>query len=171
MLVRCSAPRLRAGERLQVQGAILASATSPLLPPGLREPPPAPDSPSSCPNPMRAVRITARVRVQGSGLLASRELTRLLWSPQTSPPFLAHAHSSRGGTCRPRWAGGQRMAKVVNARTLPSDWVGIPGGKIGHYFFLSTSSPSKPTDSSSTFFSAFVGAPSLYFQGSLWGKD
>lgn len=173
MLVRCSAPRLRAGEPLQVQGAILASATSPLLPPGLREGPPLPDPPSSCPKLLRTVRIAARVRVQGSGLLPSWGPTRLLWSPQTTPPFPLHTHTAHVGT--PAGLGGREVCELrtySTPRPCPVTRLESQGERWGHYIVLSTSSPSKHTDSSFTCpFSALLGAPSLNFQGCLWGKD
>lgn len=111
-------PEAAAGEPLQVQGVPLAFATSQLSARVPREAPP--DSPSSCPKPMRTVRIAARVRVQGSGRLASRGLTRVLWSSQTSPPTFHCTSAQATWGHRPASVGrGLRIGNAPYPRPIP----------------------------------------------------
>lgn len=109
-----------------------------------RESPPGPHS--HCPKLMRTERIAARVRVPGSGRLASRGPTCLQWAPPKLPsPPVSSVHVHRAHVRASVGLGGRQSANWERNRDASQSWDGIPVEKMGRRITFLTSIRSSPT--------------------------
>lgn len=126
MLVRCSALRLRAGERLRVQGVPQAPATLPAVAPGVRKGAPSrsclPFPQTDADGPGRCGRYESRE----VGGLPSGDPVSSRWIPKRAPNARTQPTSGH-----PQASGG-----VPYAATLPLDEGGTPVEAMGRRLTL-----------------------------------